>query len=405
MTRKFWEESAGSKICGGYLLRELIASTETTAVYRTNYGEERALIKLLPAEEATHEVRPLDHPHITRVFAGGPCKLGRSGFHYSVTEEADENLGTVIASRALSPDETREMLRPVLEALAYLHDQGLAHGQIQPSNILAKGDSIKLSADPVRPAGAIASPAEDMKALGLTIIEVLTRERQPSALPHLPQPFRDIVEHLLQVDPSQRWTARQTAMRLSGTVPESGPPAAEPAGPAGRKQRPVPVWVYPVGAALVIGVLIILTRVAGSSSEPSVAASVSSGTTSGVSAPTAPSPPGPPPVVQKAPPVAQKPSPMPPSPAQKEPSPAAHGWFVVVASYAREADARQEAQNLGRRFPQFKLSVFPPSPIDTHYVVILGSGLSEQGAESLRQRAVSSGLPADTYIKKYQSPK
>ena len=78
---------------------------------------------------------------------------------------------------------------------------------------------------------------------------------------------------------------------------------------------------------------------------------------------------------------------------------------MVVASYAREADAKQEVRDLGRRFSQYKLSVFPPSPIDSHYVVIIGSGLSQEGAESLRRRAVASGLPADTYIKKYPSAK
>jgi hypothetical protein len=56
---------------------------------------------------------------------------------------------------------------------------------------------------------------------------------------------------------------------------------------------------------------------------------------------------------------------------------------------------------LSRTFPEFKLSVFPPSPIDTHYLVIIGSGLGQDGAEALRQRAVASGLPGDTYIKKY----
>ncbi len=83
----------------------------------------------------------------------------------------------------------------------------------------------------------------------------------------------------------------------------------------------------------------------------------------------------------------------------------ARGWFVVVASYSREADAAQRAQYLNRRYPQFKLSVFPPSAIDTHYLVILGSGLTADSAESLRQRAVASGLPPDTYIKKYPATK
>jgi hypothetical protein len=77
----------------------------------------------------------------------------------------------------------------------------------------------------------------------------------------------------------------------------------------------------------------------------------------------------------------------------------------VVASYSREPDAQTEARTLSRRFSQFHFSVFPPSLIDTHYLVIIGSGLGQDGADSLRERAVSAGLPQDTYIKKYPESK
>ena len=178
--------------------------------------------------------------------------------------------------------------------------------------------------------------------------------------------------------------------------PEEAPARVKPAG----VKRPVPVWVYAaVAVTLLVAVSAVLTHGTGSSSaaqnpEPAP-----------VRQEVAPAAPTPAPVLPRveAPPRPPKPTPFeartPESP--KSAVPAAHGWFVVSASYVREADAAQMARQMARRWPQFKPSVFPPSPIDSHYLVILGSGLSEAAADALRQRAVHSGLPADTYIKMY----
>ncbi len=206
MTRNFWEERVGSTVCGGYQLGELISATEASAVFLTSHGNEGAAIKLNPADRAGREPPRLDHPHIIRLFASGPCELDGIAFHYFVTEQADENLASVIASRPLSPDETREMLGPILEAVGYLHKKGLVHGRIKPSNILAKGDSVKLSCDSVQPAeppgGSAFSAEEDMHALAMTITEVMSGPGSTSTVLELPQPFRDIVDHLPSPIPS-----------------------------------------------------------------------------------------------------------------------------------------------------------------------------------------------------------
>lgn len=414
LTREFWEELVGTKACGGYLLRRLIGSTEESAVYQTAYGEESAALKLTVAGDSAPDVPQLEHRCIAQVYASGRCDLGGSQFRFFVTELADENLATVVAVRGLSAAETQEMLGPVLEGLAYLHDRGLAHGRIKPSNILAKGDSVKLSADSVRPAGAVVSPEEDMRALGLTIIEVLTQERQPSGIAAVPQPLRDIVEHALQPDSGMHWTARQAQLRLSGKLPEKAPPPQEDAGAMPFVQatrKPIPVWLYPAaGAVMLLAVIYVLARGTGSPSDSSLAASAPAQT----QAPAPVKTPVREPTLPPQPTLRSKPTPfeapvkapaaLAVQPAAKAAAmPSGHGWFVVVASYTREVDAAQMARTLGRRFPDFKPSVFPPSLIDTHYLVIIGSGLSQERAESMRQRAVASGLPGDTYIKRYPS--
>jgi eukaryotic-like serine/threonine-protein kinase len=410
LTRKFWEELVGSSICGGYVAAELLGSTEESAVYVTSHGGERAALKLVRTDNRPAPIPPLAHRHLISVFASGLCEVAGSPFHYFLTEAAEESLASVLASRALSPEEIREVLDPLLDALAYLHGLGLAHGSVKPSNILAKDEIVKLTADSVRPAGAIVSPEEDMRALGLTIIEALTQERQPSGLVNVPQPFRDIVEHSLQLDPALRWTAPQAAMRLSGTVPDVPVAVAVPSVEPVRKTR-IPVWLLPAaGVIMLLATIFVLAR---GTPDSSMAASVPQ--------PAVTQPPVTPPTQSPArrealpqfhPPsketskAAPKPTPFEPAKppvAAPAPIPSARGWFVVAASYAKEADAAQEAQILARHFSQFKPKVFPPSAIDTHYLVIIGSALSQDAAESLRQQAVDSGLPPDTYIKKYPS--
>jgi hypothetical protein len=430
--RTDWAELVGSKVGGGYLLRELIGSTDRSGVYRTFHGEGAAVLKLVYSDEEPASKPEFEYRQVIRLYASGHYEMDGSVFHYFVMEAADENLASVIAARALSPDETREMLVPLLDALSYLHEHGLAHGRIRPSNILAVGDSIKLSADSVRPVGAVASPEEDMRALGLTIIEVLTQERQASGIANVPQPMRDIVEHALEPDPALRWSARQAAMRLSGSVMSAPVSAPEPevGAPvvplAEAPKSPLHFWLLPaVVVVMALAVIYVLARGTGSSSD-SFAASIPAASAPSTGVPSsdnlsntrsrssqagnAPVPGsqnvGPPDAVMRrqTAPVLPKPTPFEPAsrPAAKV---GGSGWFVVVASYAREADAAQEAGALNRRFPQFKLAVFPPSAIDTHYLVIVGSGLSEERAEALRQRAVASGLPPDTYIKKYPAPR
>jgi predicted DNA binding CopG/RHH family protein len=53
-----------------------------------------------------------------------------------------------------------------------------------------------------------------------------------------------------------------------------------------------------------------------------------------------------------------------------------------------------------RRWPKFSVSVQEQKTERARYQVVLGQDLSEADAEALRQRAVASGLPRDTYIKK-----
>jgi len=121
-------------------------------------------------------------------------------------EYAEENLAEVLRERPLTMDETRDMLPPVADALAYLHGQGLVHGNLKPSNILAVEDTVKISSEAV----SAGDPAADIRALGVTLVQAFTPPdgRRPTA-DALPFPFREIAQNCLHHDPRLPWSAAQ----------------------------------------------------------------------------------------------------------------------------------------------------------------------------------------------------
>jgi TonB family protein len=157
-------------------------------------------------------------------------------------EYAEENLSQILPERALTAGEARGMLAPVLQALQFAHDKAFVHGHIQPSNILAVGEQVKLSSDalsmagerrtgaratsaydPPEAAAGTISTAADVWQLGMTLVEVLTqrlpvwdraRTSAPQVPATVPEPFREIARHCLQVDAGERWTVGEILHRV-----------------------------------------------------------------------------------------------------------------------------------------------------------------------------------------------
>jgi len=150
-----------------------------------------------------------------------------------------------------------------------VHDKGVVHGHIQPSNILAIGDQVKVSSDalsmagerrgsaratsgydpPEAATGAI-SAAADVWQLGMTLIEVLTqrlpvwdraRTSAPQVSAAVPEPFREIAGHCLEIDAGKRWTVGEILHRVGVDRVEPVRRVSERVEPA----RPVPISAQP----------------------------------------------------------------------------------------------------------------------------------------------------------------
>jgi TonB family protein len=213
-----WKRCEGELAGGEFPVERYLGGSEGSAVFLTRFASKRAAIKLVLASpeqagglvERWNRARTLYHPHLVRIFAFGTWTLADMPLAYLVIEYAEENLAEVLRERPLTPDETREMLQPVADALAYLHGQGLVHGNLKPSNILAVEDTVKISSEAV----SAGDSAADIWALGLTLVQALTPQAatvtQGGPVPAadaLPLPFREMAQNCLHDDPRLRWSA------------------------------------------------------------------------------------------------------------------------------------------------------------------------------------------------------
>ena len=161
-----WKQWEGRTVDGRFPLQSYLGGSDHSAVFLTLMqsaagDSEKAAIKLISAGAADAEkqlfrwkaARELNHPNLIRIFEAGRCQLDSTDLLYVVEEYAEENLSQILPERALTAEEVRALLPPVLEALQFVHEKGFVHGHIQPSNILAIGDQVKLSSDALQRAG------------------------------------------------------------------------------------------------------------------------------------------------------------------------------------------------------------------------------------------------------------
>lgn len=247
----------GQTVAGRYLLGKYLGGTDYGKVFSTEIVHARAVqvaIKLIPESkmEATNrqlsrwrEFVGISDSNLLKIHDCGRCELDGQAHLFVVQEYADEDLRDILPERALSVEETRGMIEPVIETLALLHGQNLVHTRLHPGNILAIGDRIKLANDAITPKGESTSltspvkgfsapewgtvpadPATDIWSLGATIITALSQKVPAFGEHHggllLPEevkePFARIARECLNKEPAQRPSIAKVRSLLNAPI-------------------------------------------------------------------------------------------------------------------------------------------------------------------------------------------
>jgi TonB family protein len=287
MTRS-WQQYEGQRINETFPLHRYLGGEGNYAVFLTEYGEpapRQAAIKIILEDPERTDaqlhrwslVANLSHPNLIRIFTMGRSNLGDEPLIYLLMEYANENLSDVIATRPLTAEEAREMLKPALSALTYVHGHGFWHGHLKPANILAVDGQLKISSDNLCRIGDMSgsrtpdaytppeiegtSPAGDVWSLGVTLVQALTQrlpargltgQHEPVVPETLPDPFLEIVRGCLRADPASRWTVPDIAARLEVLDGARREPRPDKTRALSRK------WVSALAASLAVALSAIL---------------------------------------------------------------------------------------------------------------------------------------------------
>ena len=244
----------------GYVIEEMVGAGGMGTVYRATDPTAgrtialKVLLKSLSAIRAAVErfiregriMEKLDHPNIVRVVSSGRTALT---YYIAMEYVPGTTLAARIEAKDLVWDESRQIISQLLDAMCYLHSQGILHRDIKPSNILLSetgqvklGDfgisrdvremlNMHLTQDaaligtppfmaPEQLLGAEASEATDQYSIARTIVSMFegpTLNVPPVPLaelrPDLPVALGEALARCMNVYPSQRFPSVEEARR------------------------------------------------------------------------------------------------------------------------------------------------------------------------------------------------
>jgi serine/threonine protein kinase len=430
---QLWNDYEGRTIAEIFPLNKLIAPEGRSAFFSTTNGTGTpAVIRLIEAHFDESEilarwrqVSEIKQPNLVALKKYGQTVIDGTPLVYALLETTDANLADVLRERPLTAEEATQVANSLVAALEALHSHNLIHEHIEPSNIFAAGEVIKLRSDCIReaPEGqqGIDLKARDVHNLATVLLQTLT---QHSTLPSgtaLPAPFNHLVPNAL----SGSWGLAQIAAALAPRTASPEPPlvsspvvvaptpkliASQPTTPPGAAPEPIPpvplvrdrivrpvepepsrrfsLWI-----ASVIGALLLLflgwhflhaapAATAGNANQPipTLANAGRDDTT----------PASPPPAATAAV----------PSTAPESSSDRRHQWRVVAYTYNHQDQAQQKVGVIVRLHPDLNPEVFTPTG-HAPFLVTVGGPMSRNQANAFKKKAHADGLPRDIYTQNY----
>jgi len=242
-----WTEFEGTTIDSAYALNKLVQTEGRSAFFSTcNANGESVLIRIIECHFDEDEIQArwrglqtLNHPSFLCIDRFGKFYMAADDVTavYAVFERVDANLGEVLERGGLSAADAAQIGLSVSSALETLHAAGFVHEHVEPRNIYAVGDSVKLRSDCIRetPEGeaGIEARRRDVHDFAALLMQVLLgTARASSANPNfLPAPFDEIARNGM----NGHWGLAQMRTAL-GRVP-----VPKPAPQKTKRPDPAPV--------------------------------------------------------------------------------------------------------------------------------------------------------------------
>lgn len=268
---QLWNDYEGRTIAEVYPLNKLIRPEGRSAFFLTTNGTGTpSMVRVIEAHfdeseilNRWRQVSEIKQENLVALRKFGETELDGTPLVYAVMEPTDISLAELLQNRTLTVDEAKQLATSLMAALQALHERNLIHDHIEPGNILAAGEVVKLRSDCVRE--VITDPemqaptvseqkARDAHALAVVLLQALTGRRtlQGSAT-LLPTPFDGIIRNGL----SGKWGLPEMAAALGPVKPAQvaaavAKPQPQPVKSDESKQASVPaakVEVKPTVAA------------------------------------------------------------------------------------------------------------------------------------------------------------
>jgi eukaryotic-like serine/threonine-protein kinase len=283
-------------LVGRYRVHEVIGTGGTSVVYRATdmklcrpvavkavHGGNAQLMARARCEGVL--LARVAHPNVIRLYDAFDIE----GRPHLVTELVMAPALRSLQGR-LTADQVTKIARQLADALTAVHRAGIVHGDVKPSNILL-GDRLRLidfgiahathdanallTADalvgtepylaPEQLIGQPGTPASDVYALGLVLLECFSGQRtftgpftsglarrvnEAPALPEaVPVHWRPLLTAMLDPDPERRPTTVDVAERLEGPRPQPAGRTVATAAARAASDPPVPALFASTGPA------------------------------------------------------------------------------------------------------------------------------------------------------------